>query len=88
MASTVATHFDKGRADAEDPVDRVSCRPDFAILVYPVISFTEPFTHQGSRKNLLGENPGQDLVERFSNEITFLWLSRRKQKTIQTVTEF
>ena len=81
LASTVGTHFDAGDADAEDPVERVSCRPDFLILCYPVITFLEESTHQGSRKNLLGENPDPELVHSYSNETqvtdrtppTFLW---------------
>ncbi len=68
LASTAGTHFDKGNAEAADPIDRVSCRPDFMVLVYPVISFTEPFSHAGSRKNLLGTQPAADLVENLSNE--------------------
>jgi acetyl esterase/lipase len=68
LASTAGTHFDKGKADAADPTDRASCRPDFMVLVYPVISFTEPFTHTGSRKNLLGTEPDPKLVENLSNE--------------------
>lgn len=68
LASTAGTHFDKGNADAADPIDRVSCRPDFMVLVYPVISFTEPFSHAGSRKNLLGTQPAPNLVENLSNE--------------------
>lgn len=81
LASTAGTHFDKGKPDAADPIERVSCRPDFLILCYPVISFTTPYTHQGSKKNLLGENPDPKLVESMSNELqvtsdtppTFLW---------------
>lgn len=68
LASTAATHFDDGDAQASDPVDRVSCRPDAAILVYPVITFTEPTMHSGSKRNLLGENPDPQLVESMSNE--------------------
>ena len=68
LASTAATRFDKGKSDATDPIDRVSCRPDFAVLVYPVISLVEPFTHRGSRNNLLGTNPNPKLVESLSNE--------------------
>lgn len=68
LASTAATHFDDGKAQARDPIDRVSSRPDVAILCYPVITLTDPFTHAGSRKNLLGENPSQELVELLSNE--------------------
>jgi hypothetical protein len=67
LASTAATHFDAGRAEAQDPLDRLSCRPDFAILVYPVVTMG-PITHGGSKKNLLGENPSAELIERFSNE--------------------
>jgi len=68
LASTLGTHFHKGRPDANDPVDRVSCRPDFMVLVYPVITLTDPFCHQGSRRNLLGDKPEQSLVESLSNE--------------------
>jgi len=67
LASTAATHFDKGAARAKDPLDRIGCRPDFAILVYPVITMG-PITHPGSRNNLLGQNPKADAVELFSNE--------------------
>ncbi len=68
LASTAATHFDDGNAGAADTVDRVSSRPDVAILVYPVITMTDPFTHGGSRQNLLGANPPAELVELMSNE--------------------
>ncbi len=57
LAATTGTHFDAGT------------RPDFMILCYPVISFTTPYTHQGSLKNLLGENPDPKLVENLSNEL-------------------
>ena len=68
LASTAATHFDAGRPDAADPIDRQSCRPDFAILAYPVITMTGKFGHSGSKKNLLGENPDPQLAESLSNE--------------------
>ncbi len=68
LASTLVTHFDKGQADAADAIGRVSCRPDFAILVYPVISLTAPYTHGGSKVNLLGKDPDPKLVESLSNE--------------------
>lgn len=68
LASTVSTHFDRGDPGAADPIDRESSRPDFAILAYPVISFTTEFTHQGSRDNLLGKNPEAAVVESLSNE--------------------
>ncbi len=69
LASTLATHFDAGDPQAADPIERVSCRPDFLILCYPVITFLEePYVHKGSRRNLLGENPPAELVEELSNE--------------------
>jgi acetyl esterase/lipase len=67
LASTAGTHFDNGDAQAADPVERVSCRPDFAILVYPVVTMTQS-THGGSRSNLLGQDPSPELIELFSNE--------------------
>jgi len=68
LASSASTHFDEGRADAPDPIDRVGSRPDFAVLGYPVISFVEPFTHQGSKTNLLGEHPDPALARSLSSE--------------------
>ena len=67
LASTAATHFDDGDSKGTNPVDRVSCRPDFAILIYPVITM-DATTHQGSRNNLLGKDPSPKLIELFSNE--------------------
>jgi acetyl esterase/lipase len=67
LASTAATHFDSGDANARDAIDRASSRPDFAILVYPVITMGE-FAHQGSKNNLLGPNPSPQLVDLLSNE--------------------
>jgi acetyl esterase/lipase len=79
LASTAGTHFDAGNAAAADPIDRMSSRPDFMILAYPVISMTADYTHRGSRKNLLGENPDPSLVENLSND---------KQVTPQTPPTF
>lgn len=67
LASTAGTRFDDGDPKATDPIDRIGCRPDFMILVYPVITMGEK-THQGSKNNLLGKNPDAKLVELFSNE--------------------
>ncbi len=69
LASTAATHFDDGDATASDPIDRVSSRPDFAILCYPVITMERPFTHEGSRRNLLGPDntENDELVQLLSN---------------------
>lgn len=69
LASTIATHFDAGKPDAKDPVERFSSRPDRAILIYPVISLVTPYTHNGSKRNLLGENPPAGLAESLSNEL-------------------
>ena len=68
LASTAATHFDESFNEARDRIDRASARPDFAVLVYPVIAFGEPFTHKGSQRNLLGADADKSLVEKFSNE--------------------
>lgn len=68
LASTAATHFDAGRGEGSD-VERQSSRPDFCILCYPVISFTSPATHAGSRKNLLGDQPTEELMKFYSNEL-------------------
>ncbi len=67
LASTAATHFDRGDPKAADPVDRLSCRPDFAILIYPVITMGEK-THGGTKANLLGRDPKPEMVDLFSNE--------------------
>lgn len=80
LASTLATHFDAGQADASDAIDRESSRPDLAILCYPVISLGE-YGHAGSRRNLLGDSPAAELVRSLSNELQvtrdtppcFLW---------------
>jgi acetyl esterase/lipase len=69
LASSAATLFDDGDPDAADPVDRVSSRPDFAVLCYPVISMTTAAVHSGSRKNLLGEHPGPALLWKLSTEL-------------------
>jgi len=79
LASSAITHFDAGQADSSDPVQRVSCRPDFAILCYPVIALGEPFTHRGSQVNLLGKDADPALVRSLSSE---------KQVTRQTPPTF
>lgn len=80
LASTLLTHFDAGKADAADPIEKESSRPTLGILCYPVITLGDK-THQGSKRNLLGENPPEELVTLLSNEKqvtketppTFLW---------------
>ena len=69
VASTVGTHFDSGKPDAPDPIDRLDCRPDFLVLLYPVISMKTEIAHAGSRREfLLGDSPSDDLVLSLSNE--------------------
>ena len=68
LASTAATHFDDGKPNADDPIEKVGCRPDFAILCYPVITLEEPYCHKGSRDNLLGKNPDPKLLESLCND--------------------
>lgn len=68
LASTAGTHFDRGNSEATDPIERVSSRPDFMILSYPVISMEPGITHVGSLHNLLGEQPNPALQNELSNE--------------------
>lgn len=68
LASTMLTHFDAGRPDSDDPIERASSRPDAGILCYAVISMGQ-FTHQGSKHNLLGDAPSEELVRNLSNEL-------------------
>lgn len=67
LAATVGTHFDDGNAVASDSIDRVSCRPDFIIMVYPVIQFNSK-TPGVVVKNLLGANPTDEQMKWFSLE--------------------
>lgn len=69
LASTAGTHFEEGNASAADPIDRLNSRPDFLVLVYPVISFTTPYVHRGSLRALLGDQPDPKLAENLSNEL-------------------
>jgi acetyl esterase/lipase len=66
LASTTGTHFNKSYIPNNE---NVNLRPDFLILVYPVISMTDELTHMGSRNNLLGNNPGAEQISLFSNEL-------------------
>jgi acetyl esterase/lipase len=68
LASSIGTHFHVSYYKPRDAIDRASTRPDFMILLYPVISFTEWYTHKGSRTNLLGKHPDPKLAESLSNE--------------------
>ncbi len=66
LAATAAVHGEDGKPDAADPLDRLSGRPDFAVLVYPVVTFKPPVGHAGSGGNLLGPNPDAALIDRYS----------------------
>jgi len=68
LAATLGTHFDYGQKNG-DTTDAYSSRPDFMILVYPVISMSTDYIHQGSKEALLGEDPSDELVRNFSNEL-------------------
>jgi acetyl esterase/lipase len=68
LASTVGTHFDQGDVKATDLIDQISCRPDLMILCYPVTSLSSPYTHVGSRNNLLGMTPDAKLLESLAND--------------------
>ncbi|MEM6631109.1 MAG: alpha/beta hydrolase [Bacteroidota bacterium] len=68
LASTLSTHYDKGSPQAELSVDQESCRPDFSILMYPVITMDTTYAHMGSRKNLIGAMPTKKRESYYSNE--------------------
>jgi acetyl esterase/lipase len=68
LTSTAVTHFDPGNPDAVDPVDRFSSRPTFGVLIYPVITLQGDSAHMGSRRNLLGDDPSNELVDFMSSE--------------------
>lgn len=69
LASTVGTRFDYGDKNSKEEVMKMSCRPDFMLLLYPVITFREEFGHMGSRRNLIGEGNNWDLVRQYCNEM-------------------
>lgn len=66
LASTAATHFEKSYIDN---AQKINLRPDFALLIYPVISFTDAIAHIGSRDQLIGKNPSKTLIDLYSNEL-------------------
>lgn len=68
LTATVGTKYDAGKPDAADPVERMSSRPDFLILAYPVITFEPPYAHTGSRTYLLGDDPDPALAASLSAE--------------------
>lgn len=69
LAATLGTHFNEEVYAPQDSIDSLSARPDFMVLVYPVITMQETNTHKGSKEALLGNNPSQEMVTHFSNEL-------------------
>lgn len=65
LATTISTHYAE---DVYEHESNSSARPDFSILLYPVVSFKDEITHKGSRRRLLGDQPSNELIEHFSNE--------------------
>ena len=68
LAATAGTHYDAGQPMSKDPIARMGSRPDFMVLVYPVITFEKDFAHQGSSRFLLGPDPDPALLHSLSNE--------------------
>ena len=66
LASTLSTHYAEKVYEVKDTL---SARPDFSLLIYPVITFDASFTHMGSRNNLIGNTPSEDAIRHFSNEL-------------------
>ncbi|MNZ74818.1 Acetylxylan esterase precursor [compost metagenome] len=69
LTANAGTSYDEGDQASEDLVEHQSCRPDMLVLCYPVITMRDPFTHAGSRENLLGSQPDTLKVEQLSNEL-------------------
>ena len=69
LASTLSTHYDSGNKDSKNPVEKLSSRPDFSILLYPVVTFKEEWGHMGSRVNLIGNTNDWKIIQNFSNEL-------------------
>lgn len=88
LASTAGTHFNKSYIPNPNGT---SLRPDFLILVYPVISMQEGLTHGGSRENLLGKQPSAEQTDLFSNELQVTnntpptWLTHTGDDTVVPV---
>jgi acetyl esterase/lipase len=87
LAATAGTKFDAGNASAADAIERESCRPDFLVLAYPVITMEAPYVHAGSKRYLLGEAPTRAELDAMSAELhvtaqtppTFLYVTTDDQ---------
>jgi acetyl esterase/lipase len=69
LASTAGTHYDEGDPMAKDAIDKLSCKPDYIILAYPVVNLSDGVGHRGSRDNLLGKNATAEQIQEFSNDL-------------------
>lgn len=69
LASTAGTKFDSGNAASPDSIERFSSRPDFMVLMYPVITMSKPYMHKGSTTSLLGQNPSPELAEAYTSDL-------------------
>ncbi len=68
LASTLGTHYNRDGCNLKDELSKISSRPDFMVLIYPVITMDKNFTHMGSRNNLLGKKQTKKLINYYSNE--------------------
>ena len=69
LAATLGNQYDRDVLKVKDSVDSLSAKPNFMMLIYPVISMQDGITHKGSKTNLLGKDPNEDLVALYSNEL-------------------
>lgn len=69
LASTLGVQFDRPNSFNEQPLDTISARPDFTVLIYPVVTMVDDYTHKGSQNNLLGKNASEELKIKYSNEL-------------------
>lgn len=69
VASTLGTHYNETDSNLNTKLDSINARPDFMALIYPVITMNNKYTHQGSKNNLLGKNPPEELIQFYSNEL-------------------
>jgi len=69
LASCAGTLYNAPEGRTGAPLDAVSARPDFLVLIYPVITMKDPYAHAGSRRSLLGPTPSPELIERYSTEL-------------------
>ena len=69
LAASLTTRFDEGNKASPDPIEQQSCRPDFAALIYPVITMAQPHVHENSRNNLIGADVNEEITTQYSNEL-------------------